>query len=120
MKSPEQIADETISAKYHDPSSSDALADALADRVLSAHDVRSLISSAITTDRAQQQISTALNRAADEVLQIARDDGDELLRDAINLVVNAGLHFIENPDASLHEAIAANYDDPDEVLDQLQ
>lgn len=69
-----------------------------------------------------ERISSALNRAADEVLKIARDDGDELLRDAVNLVVNAGLHFLEHPDASLEDAVRENYDDnsADELLDSLQ
>lgn len=62
----------------------------------------------------------ALNRAADEVLEIADDDGEERLRDAVNLVVNAALHYLEHPAADLDAAIAANYDDPDEVLGQLR
>lgn len=69
-----------------------------------------------------ERINTALNRAADEVLKIARDDGDELLRDAVNLVVNAGLHFLEHPDASLEDVVRKNYDDDfaDELLDSLR
>lgn len=69
-----------------------------------------------------ERIGIALNRAADEVLEIARDDGDELLRDAVNLVVNAGLHFLEHPDASLQDAVRDNYDEEfaDELLESLQ
>ena len=67
-----------------------------------------------------ERINRALNRAADEVLDVTRDDGDELLRDAINLVVNAGLHYMEFPDASLEAAIDANYGSSvDEVLADL-
>lgn len=69
-----------------------------------------------------ERINTAFNRAADEVLEIARDDGDELLRDAINLVVNAGLHFLEHPEASLEDAASENYDNDfaEELLDSLR
>lgn len=73
------------------------------------------------TSFSTDQITTALNRAADEVLDVARDDGDEFLRDAINLVVNAGLHFLEHPDASIEHVVRENYDDfAEELLDSLR
>lgn len=55
------------------------------------------------------------------MLALARDDRDELLRYAVNLVVNAGLHFMEHPDASLQDAVRANYDNEsaDELIDSL-
>ncbi|WP_394941139.1 hypothetical protein [Psychromicrobium sp. YIM B11713] len=68
------------------------------------------------------QITTALNRAADEVLNVVHDDGDEFLSDAINFVVNAGLHFLERPDASIEDVVHENYDDDfaEELLDSLR
>ena len=89
---------------------------ALADEVLRLLD-RADPPRAATLERA----STALNRAADEVFALARYDGDELLRDAVNLVVNAGLHFMEHPDASVQDAVRANYDDgsADELINSL-
>jgi hypothetical protein len=66
------------------------------------------------------QLRTALNHAADETLNVFEPDDDESLRDAINLVVNAGIHFVENTDASIQEAIEASYDDfADELLARL-
>ena len=75
-----------------------------------------------TPDFRTDRISKAFNRAADEVLDIADDGSDERLRDAINLVVTAGLHFLEHPDASLEDAVRENYDDDfaEELLDSLR
>ncbi|MDP9903159.1 hypothetical protein [Arthrobacter bambusae] len=69
-----------------------------------------------------ERINTALNRAADEVLETTCDDGDEHLRDAVNLVVNAGIYFLEHPDDSLEDAVRENYDDESakELLDYLR
>lgn len=62
-----------------------------------------------------QQIATALNKAADEIAEL--DPSDERIRDTVNLVVNAAVHFLANPDDDLDEAIEANYDeDPDVVV----
>jgi hypothetical protein len=55
-----------------------------------------------------EEVSAAANRAADDVLE-AIDAPDEGVRDAINLVVNATLTYLKSPDATLEEAIAANY-----------
>lgn len=66
-------------------------------------------------------ISTVANQAAEAVLGIPEDD-DERLRDAINLVVNATLHFLDHPDDSLQEVAEANYE-PDfaaEILESLK
>jgi len=67
-------------------------------------------------------VNTAFNRAADEVLDVADDGCDERLRDTVNLVVNAGLHFLEHPDASLEDAVRENYDDDfaENLLDALR
>lgn len=66
---------------------------------------------AFSTDR----ISTALNRAADDISEL--DATDERLRDATNLVVNTALHFLEHPDDTLEDAVDSNYSESfEEVL----
>lgn len=63
-------------------------------------------------------VSEALNRAADDVTELHPEG--QLARDTANLVVNAALHYLENPQATLDEAIEANYDEPvDDVLAHL-
>jgi hypothetical protein len=65
---------------------------------------------------AAEQLNTAANRAANEILEAIKAP-DEGVRDAINLVVNATAYFLEHPDATLTDAIRANYDEsPWEVL----
>ena len=61
------------------------------------------------------QISDALNQAAEDVLGVAGREDDRLV-DAVNLVVNAGLHYVEHPGGDLDDAIEANYQntEPDE------
>lgn len=54
------------------------------------------------------EVKAAANRAADDV-QVALDMPDEGSRDVVNLVVNATVHYLDNPEASLVEAIEANY-----------
>ena len=62
-----------------------------------------------------QQIATALNKAADEIAEL--DPSDERIRDTVNLVVNAAVHFLANPGDDLDDAIEANYDeDPDVIV----
>jgi DNA-binding transcriptional ArsR family regulator len=64
-----------------------------------------------------EQVSVAYNKAADEVLE-AIDAPDEGVRDAINLIVNAGAFFLKQPDAHLPEAIKDAYqEDAQTVLD---
>lgn len=58
------------------------------------------------------QISDAFNRAAEDVLRVAGQE-DQRLVDAVNLVVNAGLHYVEHPDSDLDDAIEASYADAD-------
>lgn len=60
------------------------------------------------TTYSHDQISTALNRAADQITELDVID-DEAARDALNLLVNAGLHYLENPQDSLADVIDANW-----------
>ncbi|WP_181273656.1 hypothetical protein [Brevibacterium oceani] len=86
-----------------------------------ANEVEQILDRRKTQAAAIADVSAALNRAADEVLEIAHDGDDERLRDAVNLVVNAGLHFVEHPESSLIDAVTANYGDPvDDVLENLR
>lgn len=56
-----------------------------------------------------------MNRAADNVSALAPEN--EQVRDATNLIVNATLHYLENPGATLRQAIKASYDQyVDDVL----
>jgi hypothetical protein len=56
----------------------------------------------------RDEVLAAMNRAADDVLS-AIAAPDEGTRDAVNLVVNAATTYLENPDATLDEAIEENY-----------
>lgn len=56
----------------------------------------------------REQVSVAMNRAADDVLE-AIDAPDEGTRDAVNLVVNAAMTYLEKPGATLTDAITENY-----------
>jgi hypothetical protein len=63
-----------------------------------------------------EQLNTAANRAANEILE-AIDAPEEGVRDALNLQVNATAYFLEHPDATLADAITANYSErPEAVL----
>jgi hypothetical protein len=59
---------------------------------------------------ARDAVSRALNSACDEIIA-AGDLPDEGMRDALNLLVNAGMHYLDHPGDSLSDVIAANYDD---------
>lgn len=61
-----------------------------------------------------QAVQVALNRAADDVLE-AIDAPDEGKRDVANLVVNAAMHYLDKPEASLADAIVAEYGVEDAV-----
>ena len=60
------------------------------------------------------EVTKAANRAADSVLEAFGDDAafdvDEALFDAVNLVVNATVTMLENPDVGLERVIAECYD----------
>ena len=64
-----------------------------------------------------EQVANALNAAADDILE-AVDAGDEGLRDALNLMVNAVGHYLANPtERTLEHVVDDGYDaDLDEVL----
>lgn len=53
----------------------------------------------------------AANKAADEILELA--PGDDRLRDALNLMVNASIDYADaaNTSTNLGEVVAANYTD---------
>lgn len=73
-----------------------------------------------TTTVTLDQVRSALNNAADAVLDAAGRD-DERIHDIANLIVNAGLHFTEHPDDTLFEAIETNYSDaPSLVLSWVE
>lgn len=54
------------------------------------------------------QVYDALNKAAEDVLALTGREDDRLV-DAVNLVVNAGLHYLANPEDDLDAAIETNY-----------
>jgi hypothetical protein len=68
-------------------------------------------------------VATALNRAADDILTAMEarvefgSQLDEGLRDALNLVVNAAGAYLEGTASTLAEVAEVNYDSPlDEIL----
>lgn len=65
---------------------------------------------------ARDRISEAMNRAADDIIELA-PEADQI-RDSANLIVNAALHYLENPGSTLQEAIEANYNEA--VADVLE
>lgn len=68
----------------------------------------------------EQQVASALNGAADDILD-AVDAGDDGLRDAINLIVNATIAYLTGQADDLQEVVAHNYDDSyDEVLSWIE
>lgn len=61
-------------------------------------------------------VEQALNKAADDVLEAACA-GDEGLRDAVNLVVNATMCYLSGDAANLEMVAAQNYsEDLDTIL----
>lgn len=61
----------------------------------------------------RDEVSAAINRASDD---IARLSDDEALRDAMNLVVNATMHFLDHPESTLAKTIEHNYDEDPETV----
>ncbi|WP_158754255.1 hypothetical protein [Streptomyces sp. NRRL F-2580] len=62
----------------------------------------------------REDISTAVNAGVDLVAEELA--GSERDQDLMNMVVNAVLHVLENPNASLDEVIRENYEEePEEV-----
>lgn len=56
-----------------------------------------------------QQVTDAVNRAADDILD-AVDAGDEGLRDAMNLIVNATVAYLTGQAQNLEEVVQQGYD----------
>nr|WP_036342931.1 hypothetical protein [Micromonospora purpureochromogenes] len=68
----------------------------------------------------QQQVADALNRAADEILD-AVNAGDEGLRDALNLMVNATGDYLAGKANTLREVVENGYhDDYETVLSWIE
>jgi hypothetical protein len=67
----------------------------------------------------REEVSEALNEAADFVQD--RTQGDEVIRDATNLIVNLGLGFLDDPTKDPLKIIEEMYaeDDPETVLGWL-
>lgn len=62
------------------------------------------------------QIAAALNRAVEDIADAASLP-DEGTIDALNLLVNAAVHYLEHPNDGLAEVVEASYDATlDEVL----
>ncbi len=69
----------------------------------------------------EQQVTEALNHAADDILD-AVDAGDEGPRDGLNLLVNAAIAYLTGQAQDLHDVVERNYDDDDykEVLSWIE
>lgn len=66
------------------------------------------------------ELATAANRAADDILERI-DADDEGERDLVNLVVNATAVYLDDPEATLDDAIRTSYQlEPEEVLEWTQ
>ncbi len=60
-------------------------------------------------------VVTALNQAADDILD-AVDAGDEGLRDALNLMVNATIAYLRGDARDLREAVEHSYGEDHETV----
>jgi hypothetical protein len=58
-------------------------------------------------------IRTTLNKAVDDVTAHTEPNDNEFLTDLTNLIVNAGLHYLEHPDTDLNDVLEAEYDADD-------
>jgi len=68
----------------------------------------------------QEQISAALNKAADDIIE-ATEAEDEGLRDALNLMVNAVGSYLWDGVTNLGEVAVKNYDaDLDSIVGWIQ
>lgn len=76
------------------------------------------MSETATKTFSMKDVIDALNRAGDDIIE-AIDPPAEGKRDVVNLLVNAGTHYLAHPQATLREAIVASYDgeDPAEVIE---
>jgi hypothetical protein len=57
----------------------------------------------------EDQVSAALNKAADDILEACEAE-DEGLRDALNLMVNATAAYLSGKSEDLHQVAVLNYD----------
>jgi hypothetical protein len=57
----------------------------------------------------EQQVADAVNHAADDILE-AVEAGDEGLRDAMNLIVNATLGYLTGAAQNLQDVVEQGYD----------
>jgi hypothetical protein len=68
----------------------------------------------------QDQVSAALNKAADDIIE-ATEAEDEGLRDALNLMVNAVGSYLWDGSEDLAEVAVKNYDaDLDAIVGWIQ
>ena len=68
----------------------------------------------------QEQVSAALNKAADDIIE-ATEAEDEGLRDALNLMVNAVGSYLWDGAEDLEQVAAKNYDaDLDSIVGWIQ
>jgi hypothetical protein len=68
----------------------------------------------------QEQVSAALNKAADDIIE-ATEAEDEGLRDALNLMVNAVGSYLWDGAEDLGEVAVKNYDaDLDSIVGWIQ
>ncbi|MDH2391597.1 hypothetical protein QCN29_23015 [Streptomyces sp. HNM0663] len=67
----------------------------------------------------QERISDVVSRASNDVRDLA--PRNEQVRDAANLIDSAALHYLENPGATLRQAIKTSCDqDVDDLLGWIQ
>lgn len=64
------------------------------------------------------KISEAVNNAATEIQDLT--SYDETVADATNLMVNATLHYLDEPGNELADVIEANFSDNEDILDRLR
>lgn len=65
-----------------------------------------------------QRVSSALNRATDDIME-AVDTPATGLRDGLNLLVNAAMSYLQGDAADLEEVVAANWDADTTLTDVL-
>ncbi|MFD4475865.1 hypothetical protein ACFWPU_07085 [Streptomyces sp. NPDC058471] len=66
-----------------------------------------------------ERISNAVSRAANDMSDLAPEN--EQVRDAANLIDSAALHYLENPGATLRQAIKASCNqDVEDILGWIQ
>lgn len=66
-------------------------------------------------------VSDAVNKAANDIIE-AVDAGEEGLRDALNLMVNATICYLDGTASTLAEVAEQNYDEAsiEDILDWIE